>query len=183
MSEAGGQQSNLLVRPRDLISIDVDALLALNNASVPHVNFLQRDELARILDLSAYARGIFESEKLVGALVALWPGQNYASANYQWFSQHQSEFLYIDRVMIDSSARKSGYGRRLYADIENYALINGAKHLALEVNSEPPNPISMHFHEALHFRSVGELANEDRTKSVVLMMKPLNTSPSPSSPT
>lgn len=161
-------------RLRDLTDADAAALLALNNASIPHVNHLEVGDLMAILDLADYARGVFEAEKLVGALIGLWPGKGYASANYRWFNQHQSCFFYVDRVMIDGASRKGGYGRRLYADIERFALAGGAEHIALEVNSAPPNPISMRFHEALGFHPVGELANQDRSKAVVLMMKPLS---------
>ncbi len=160
---------------RDLTSNDREALLGLNNASVPHVNHLEQAELDAILGLSDYARGLFEGEKLVGALIALWPGKDYGSANYRWFGQHHRGFFYVDRVMIDGASRKGGYGRRLYADIERFAIAGGAESIALEVNSEPPNPVSMRFHEALGYRQVGELANDDRSKCVVLMMKPLST--------
>ncbi len=155
----------------DLNAADLDWLVTLNNASVPHVNFMEKDGLADILSLAAYARGVVQDEKLVGALIALWPGRDYDSNHYRWFNEHHADFLYIDRVMIDAATRKGGHGRRLYADIESFARAKGARHLACEVNSEPPNPVSMNFHEALGFRAVGELANDDRSKCVVMMMK------------
>ncbi|MGI9421415.1 MAG: GNAT family N-acetyltransferase, partial [Geminicoccaceae bacterium] len=129
--------------------------------------------LADILAMSAYARCCLQDGKPVGALIALWPGQPYASSHYRWFEQHHTSFLYVDRVMIDGAARKGGHGRRLYADIEAFARDRGAERIALEVNSEPPNPVSMRFHEALGFVPVGELANEDRSKIVVPMTKAL----------
>lgn len=156
---------------RDIDDADIDWLLQLNNASVPHVNKLDRESLTAILERSDYARCVTHKGMAAGAMITLWPGSDYASTNYRWFSQHHSDFLYIDRVMIDGSIRKLGLGRRLYADIEQFAKAQDAKYLACEVNSEPPNPISMRFHEALGFRPVGELANEDHSKSVVLMMK------------
>lgn len=156
---------------RDIEAADLDWLLALNNASVPHVNHMERDGLAHILDLASYARAVFKDDKPAGALIALWPGTGYASSYYRWFNEHHTGFLYIDRVMIDATTRKGGHGRRLYEDIERFARNSGAKALACEVNSEPPNPISMRFHEALGFRPLGELANEDRSKCVVTMMK------------
>jgi len=156
---------------RDLNTADLDWLLPLNNASIPHVNYLERESLAAILEQSAYARCIIQDDKPAGALIAFWPGADYASSNYRWFDQHHADFLYIDRVMIDSATRKSGHGRRLYADIEHFAGTSSAKHLACEVNSQPPNPVSMRFHESLGFRPIGELANEDNSKCVVLMMK------------
>ena len=158
---------------RDIGPADLDWLLALNNAAVPHVNLLDQDALADILAKAAYARCSLQDGKPVGALIALWPGQPYASTYYRWFSQHHAGFLYIDRVMIDGAIRKGGHGRRLYTDIEDFARGEGAGAIACEVNSEPPNPVSMRFHEALGFRPVGELANDDRSKCVVLLMKAL----------
>jgi len=156
---------------RDITTEDLDWLLALNNASLPHVNELERANLVAILAHSAYARCVVQDGRPAGALIALWPGTAYASSNYRWFNQHHADFLYIDRVMIDQTTRQGGFGRRLYADIERFARANNAHALACEVNSEPPNPISISFHQTLGFKAVGELANDDRTKCVVLMMK------------
>lgn len=158
-------------RLRDIDSTDLDWLLALNNASVPHVNHLERDGLANILDMAGYARCAQQDGRPAGALIGFWPGTAYGSSYYRWFNEHHEGFLYIDRVMVDASIRKGGHGRRLYADIERFAIAHGAESIACEVNSEPPNPISMRFHEALGFQPIGELANDDRSKCVVLLMK------------
>lgn len=156
---------------RNIDDADIDWLLRLNNASVPHVNNLDRESLTAILERSDYARCVIHQRMAAGAMITLRPGMDYASNHYRWFNQHHTDFLYIDRVMIDGPARKLGLGRRLYADIEQFAKAQGAKYLACEVNSEPPNPISMRFHEALGFRPVGDLANDDRSKCVIFMMK------------
>ena len=55
---------------RDLDRTDFDWLLALNNASVPHVNHLEQADLAEILALAAYARGSFRDGAPAGALIA-----------------------------------------------------------------------------------------------------------------
>lgn len=162
---------------RDIAAADLDWLLALNNASVPHVNELAREDLTAIVERSSYARCVLQDGRFAGALIALWPGADYASDHYRWFSRHHSSFLYIDRVMIDGSARKSGHGRRLYADIEAFAREHGASAIACEVNSQPPNPISMAFHQRLGFHPVGELWNDDRSKGVVMMMKAFDGAP------
>lgn len=182
MTDQTAPLSDVDIIVRDLNATDLDWLLALNNASVPHVNHLERGRLAEILDLAVYARIVLQDEKPSGALIALWPGTNYDSNYYRWFNQHHTGFLYIDRVMIDATTRKGGHGRRLYGDIEQFARAEGARALACEVNSEPPNPISMRFHEALGFRALGEIANDDRSKCVVPMMKEIEPLPTPDSP-
>lgn len=174
MSERSKPMGNSETVIRDLTTADLDWLLALNNASLPHVNLMDHESLADILSLSGYARCSLQDDERAGALIAFWPGTAYASSHYRWFNDHHSNFLYIDRVMIDVLKRKGGHGRRLYADIERFAGANGASHLACEVNSQPPNPVSMRFHEALGFRPVGELANDDRSKCVALLMKAID---------
>jgi predicted GNAT superfamily acetyltransferase len=170
MNEQTGETDPLI---RELNAGDLDWLLALNNASVPHVNYMEPAGLADILRLSAYARAASKDGMAAGALIALWPGTDYGSSNYRWFNEHHDDFLYIDRVIVDATARKGGHGQRLYADIERFARTHGARAIACEVNSEPPNPISMRFHEALGFQPVGELSSDDRSKCVVMMMKSL----------
>ena len=171
MADEEGTIDGGLARIRDIGLDDLDWLLDLNNASVPHVNLLEREALADILQMSAYARCSLRDGEPVGALLALRPGQPYASRHYRWFERHHADFLYIDRVMVDGAARKGGHGRRLYADLDEFSRGEGGGHIACEVNSRPPNPISMSFHQALGFVPVGELANEDESKAVVLMMK------------
>ena len=158
---------------RDIEADDVEWLLALNNASTPHVNALSRSDLDALLDAAAYARlGVAGGER-AGALIAFWPGLDYDSVHYRWFSDKFEKFLYVDRVMIAEVAKGMGLGRAIYADLEAFAAGHAAPMIALEVNRHPPNPRSMAFHERLGFMSVGELVHEDGKKTVVLMTKDL----------
>ena len=159
---------------RDLQEEDVDWLLDLNNGAVPHVNRLTRPELLILLANVAYARLITMGGVPSGALIALWPGIDYASANYRWFSERFDQFLYVDRVMIAECAKGQGLGRAFYDDLEAFGRDHGAPMIALEVNSKPPNPRSMAFHERLGFSPAGELDHDGGAKRVVLMTKPLN---------
>ena len=158
---------------RDILKDDIDWLLELNNQSVPHVNHLARSDLESLLAKTAYARMISLGEVPAGALIALWPGLDYASANYRWFSQRFDHFLYVDRVMLAETAKGQGLGRAFYDDLERFGRDQGAPMIALEVNSKPPNPRSIAFHEGLGFKRVGELDHDGGSKRVVLMTKPL----------
>ncbi|MGI9433913.1 MAG: GNAT family N-acetyltransferase [Geminicoccaceae bacterium] len=167
---------------RDLVPDDLGWLLALNNAAVPHVNQLDRPALADLLAITGYARAVLDKGEPQGALLAFWPGADYASAHYRWFEQRFRHFLYVDRVMIASTARGSGLGRILYDDLEQFARAEGSPRIALEVNRQPPNPGSLAFHERLGFKPVGELAHDREPgggdpKRVVLMVKPLENAP------
>jgi predicted GNAT superfamily acetyltransferase len=158
---------------RDIEADDVEWLLALNNASTPHVNALSRSDLDALLDNAAYARLGMAGGDRAGALIAFWPGLDYDSVHYRWFSETFQSFLYVDRVVIAERAKGLGLGRAIYDDLESFAADHAAPMIALEVNRHPPNPRSMAFHERLGFTSVGELAHEDSDKRVVLMTKKL----------
>lgn len=165
--------ANMLIR--DIVTDDIDRLLALNNASVPHVNELVRDDLIGLLAMAAYGRLVTIDDKLAGFLIALWPGVDYASAHYRWFSEHYQSFLYVDRVAIDEAATGTGLGRAFYADLEGLARSHGAPRITLEVNSLPPNPRSLAFHRRMGFKAVGELEHDGGAKRVVLMEKVIDT--------
>lgn len=154
----------------------VDWLLALNNAAVPHVNELTRADLDALLADAAFARMVVADGDPKGALIVFWPGLDYQSPHYRWFSERFESFLYVDRVMIAEDAKGAGLGRALYDALGRFAEERGAPRITLEVNSKPPNPGSLAFHERQGFRAVGELEHEGGAKRVVLMEKPLGVS-------
>lgn len=159
-----------MILVRDIAPDELDWLLILNNQAVPHVNHLDRGHLDELLTMACYARLAMTGGDPAGALIALWPGTGYDSANYQWFSQRFEHFLYIDRVIVAKAARGKGIGQALYEDIESFAGGRTAK-IACEVNSLPPNPVSMGFHRASGFIPIGEQQSEGGAKRVVMMAK------------
>jgi predicted GNAT superfamily acetyltransferase len=162
---------------RDVEIGDVDWLLALNNASAPHVNALTHSELEALLTGAVSARIVLARDVPSGALIAFQPDADYQSAHYRWFSKRFESFLYVDRVMIAEAARGAGLGRALYHDLEALAKRQGVPRITLEVNSLPPNPRSMAFHRRLGFAPVGELEHDGGKKRVVLMAKTLADAP------
>ena len=165
-----------MIRIRDIQPDNVDWLLRLNNASVPNVNHLERHDLDDLLEKACYARLALVDDQPMAALIGFWPGADYQSVHYRWFSQRFEHFFYVDRVIVAGDARGKGIGQAIYADIERFA--NGrTDRIALEVNSLPPNPVSMRFHRAAGFVEVGELEHEGGDKKVVLMMKCLGQEP------
>jgi len=163
----------MLIRPAE--AADLARMLELNNAAVPAVNELTADEMAWFLDVShcclvAELPGS-TAVSPVALLVGLdGPGVPYESANYGWFSERYERFLYVDRVVVEPSAYRSGVGRAFYEIFAQSA--NGHTHLCAEVNTVPRNDRSLAFHDALGFEALGEFSGEGpvETAAKVVMM-------------
>ena len=148
-------------------------ILALNESGLPHVNRISAGDLAKFAAQSCYFRITREDEKLAGFLLAFSQRASYHSPNFLWFRDRYPRFVYIDRIVVAPSRRRSGIGRLLYADLESvaYAL---ALDLTCEVNLDPPNPGSLAFHQRFGFCEVGRQRTDDGAKLVCLMSKELS---------
>jgi uncharacterized protein len=150
--------------PSDIPEELLDVLLALNNAHAAELSPLDANALRALLGHAFYARRIGEMEALLIALDETHP--TYASPNYLWFRERRSRFVYVDRVVVAESARGKGHARQLYADLIEHATAAGHDCIVCEVNSDPPNPASDAFHQALGFRQVGIAAIHGGAKTV-----------------
>ncbi|MBP5856034.1 GNAT family N-acetyltransferase [Marivibrio halodurans] len=159
------------IRPLDP-EHDIDWYYALNEACVPAVNSLPKTRLADLIAESAYARVACIDGDPVGVMIAFGPPADYDSLNFLWFRQNFTDFVYMDRVMVSESARGRGVGALLYGDLFE-AMEGRFPFVGCEVNSEPPNPHSMRFHERLGFKPVGEQRTEGGKKAVVLLRRDL----------
>lgn len=88
----------------------------------------------------------------------------YDNPNHAWFRDRFDRFLYVDRVVVEPSARGNGLARWLYDDVFAVASAAGFPRVVAEINVEPPNPGSDRFHEKLGFTEVGgaRLAGRDK---------------------
>ena len=118
---------------------DQPAVLALNNASTPHVNALTGDQFLWLAGESDFYRVAELNGTIAGFVMAIRGGTGYWSANYAWFSQRYSDFIYLDRVVVSPAARRHGIGRALYDELIAFASGRWPR-IALEVNVDPPNP-------------------------------------------
>lgn len=157
---------------RPAIAADYAAVLALNNTQVPHVNALTADEFARIAALSAHFTVAEDPQGLLGFVLCVPSGTSYWSGNYQWFGQRYARFLYLDRVAVSPRLRRAGVGRALYDELHQVQAGTWPC-IALEVNLRPPNPISIAFHEALGYRTVGLREYADGENAVQMFIKEL----------
>ncbi|MEQ8839531.1 MAG: GNAT family N-acetyltransferase [Acidimicrobiales bacterium] len=163
---------------RPVADADLDEILAHNNAAVPAVNSLTRADLERFVEI-AHSFLVIEApdrtrvEAIAGFLIGLGPGADYDSLNYAWFSERYGSFVYVDRVVVAASGRGAGVGTRLYEEFARRGRDDAAPVMLAEVNIVPRNDISLAFHEARRFRSVGEQDTEGGTKRVTLLEKRL----------
>ena len=150
---------------------DFDDVLDLNEASVPHVSRIGRNELQWFRDNAAFLQVAKIDGHLAGFLIGLRPGTSYASLNYRWFCDNYGDFAYVDRVAVSQWARRRGVAESLYAAFQHSQ--SGAPVLTCEVNIRPPNEGSMMYHQRMGFRQVDSLTTDGGQKEVALMEKPL----------
>ena len=149
---------------RDVEARDLDRVLAINSAAVPNMNALDVHALRHFAETSPWFRVAELDDTVAAFLIALRPGAGYDSVNYQWFEQRYPDFVYVDRVAVDASARGRGLGRALYDDLVRYARKVASPIVCAEVNLRPPNPGSIVFHERYGFQRVGELDHADEKR-------------------
>ena len=90
-----------------------------------------------------------------------------------WFKASRESFVYIDRIIVSSSARGQGIARLLYDDLFDRAKEAGHDQVVCEVNIEPPNLVSEAFHVAMGFDGIGQATIHNGTKSVRYFEKTL----------
>jgi uncharacterized protein len=155
-------------RLRDVCEADLAEVHAINEACIPHVNSISLDRFQGFTHEAAYFRIALLDERLAGYLVAFAPGAPYESLNYRWFEQRYSDFIYIDRIAVAASARRRGVAGSLYRDFFHFASTRTGL-VTCEVNTRPPNPESMSFHQSFGFRQVGTQETDGGAKTVSLM--------------
>jgi predicted GNAT superfamily acetyltransferase len=94
--------------------------------------------------------------RLLGFLLAYEEDSGLDAFNFRWVGDHLTDFVYVDRLIVEQGVRGQGIGRRLYSAAEATARARGARWLACEVNAEPPNPVSDAFHSKLGFAVFGQ---------------------------
>ena len=134
---------------------DFAQILAINEASVQFLSPLSFERTIALHELAAYHRAVTTSDGVQAFLLALREGATYDSVNYQWFSSHFTQFLYIDRIVVSTSAHGKGYGKRLYEDLIAYAQQTQIGLITCEFDIEPLNIASQRLHQSFGFTEVG----------------------------
>ncbi len=157
---------------RDVLPSDLDAVLMLNESVVPAVSSIDIEQMEWFAGNAAYFRVVTSNDDLAAFLIGLRPGTAYASPNYRWFCDHYDDFAYIDRVAVAATARRHGLASRLYDDFLE-ATRSEVPVMVCEVNINPPNESSMHFHAQYGFNQVGSQETAGGSKEVAMMVKEL----------
>ena len=153
---------------REACRDDLESVLALNREWEHATSPLTLEELRRLHDLAALHLVALDGGSVVAFALALGPGVVYDSPNYRWFDRGPGDFLYVDRVVVDSAAQGSGIGGALYARVFDRASARGASRVVCEVDVEPLNAVSDEFHRRWGFVEVGTQLVAGDTKRVSL---------------
>ncbi|WP_340107890.1 GNAT family N-acetyltransferase [Pikeienuella sp. HZG-20] len=145
------------IRPEDLGWIH-----ALNRAHEVELSPLTPPALQALIAGATYARAADDGAFLIG----FDQSAAYESPNFLWHRARFGRFLYVDRIAVAATHRRSGLAAALYADLFAFAAARGLERVVAEVNAEPPNPASDAFHAGLGFKTVGEARLKARDKTV-----------------
>lgn len=155
---------------------DAAGALALNQANVPEVGSVDAERWAWLVGLAEHVEVVDADGEVVALLVGLAEGTAYDSPNYRWYDARHERFAYVDRVAVAEAFRGSGIAQELYRSFETWARGRGAGVLCAEVNTVPPNPRSLRFHQRLGFDVVADLEPWPDTEPghrVAMVEKPL----------
>jgi predicted GNAT superfamily acetyltransferase len=163
---------------RPITADDLPRILEINEANVPEVGSVDAARMEYLLGESPIALAVDVDGRLVGFCLVLGATSAYDSVNYRWFVERYDRFLYLDRVAVEATARGSGLGTLLYAEVDRLMRDQhpDAAHLALEVNVDPPNEGSLRFHARLGFVEVGQQDTPYGIR-VSMQMRPAGTQP------
>jgi predicted GNAT superfamily acetyltransferase len=157
---------------RDIEAGELDAVLALNNAAGPGIVPISAERMRHLYEIARYFRVALHDGELAGFLIGLSPEADYDSPNFLWFREHHADFLYIDRIVVDSRFRRHGIGRVFYADVLSFAEVRYPL-LCCEVFIQPRDDVSLVFFGTNGFNEVGQqvLPNGRRVSLMVKEMK------------
>jgi len=150
-------------------TIDLPHIHNLNQDALPAVSSITINDMTQFLEMADYFRVIKVKNNIAGFLIALTPGKDYHSPNYKWFEKQYSQFMYVDRIVIDPAFQGQGLGWGFYDDLkifcQGYAPI-----ITCEVNLKPKNDGSLLFHKKYGFKQVGTQETDGAEKEVSLLV-------------
>ena len=159
---------------RDAVERDLEAVLLINQKSIPAMNSLTHEHLRWFTREAEYFRVAVAASQVAGFLICLAPEAPYVSPNFRWLKERYEDFLYIDRVAVRTRFHRQGIASALYRDAAGWARAR-FRMFACEVNTRPRNQESIQFHRRLGFRPVG--SQDHGYVEVQYMVRPLPLGP------
>ena len=151
---------------------DESQVLSLNTASIWATGPMNAERYRMLFQWSTYFYVAESQGQLNGFLLGFENGSAYDSPNYQWFDKRLHKFMYVDRIVIKESQRGKGLGQQFYSHLFSTALTRNQHWIAAEINAQPPNPVSMQFHQKNGFLEVGK-QQADKEKVLSMQIKPI----------
>ncbi len=132
----------------------MNAMWRLNEAAAiealqqPQSLFLER------LQHCDYQFDVRKAKKILAFALGISAGQAIEQYSYQWFMTRFDDFVYLDRIVVDASLRRSGLGAGLLASC--LAKAQEDKHLSLvcQVHDRPNNAQGHAFVQRMGFHAI-----------------------------
>ena len=158
---------------RNVKPADFARILELNQTEVRHTSNMDLARLAELDHLADYHKLAVIDGQIAGFLMGMCYGTPYINPNFQWFSDRLKDFVYIDRVVVDTAFVGQGVGSALYQALSNFAHRVDAVRLVCEINIDPPNPASMAFHKKWNFKEIGTEYRDNAHRKIAMMVAEL----------
>jgi len=152
---------------RDATRADWPAVLALNAAWVHYLSPMDEARLAALASASCYFRVVEQDGAVAAFLLAFRKGAPYDGAIFRRYCEEAEDFLYLDRIVVDARHHAHGLASHLYDDAEAFARGAGLRRILCEVYVNPPNNISLHFHDRRGFRETGRVEQSGKIASLL----------------
>ena len=140
---------------REYEAEDAAAVLRLNAESVAVLSPLNKDRLQLLAGMCSLRLVAVGPAGVIGFMLGFADGTAYDSVNYRWFTSRFKRFLYLDRMVVAASLRGCGVGHAFRVAAEQHAVATGLAWIVGEIDLDPPNPVSLAYHERLGFVEVG----------------------------
>lgn len=150
---------------------DFQRIVELNESLVHFLSPMDLERLSLLDQNSDLHKVVVADHKVVAFLLAFRENADYDSVNYKWFNETYDQFLYIDRIVVDTEYHHYGIGKQLYAFITEYAKENHINRVTAEIDIKPENPVSLAFHKKNGFVEVGQQQIYGGKKVVSLQCK------------
>lgn len=154
----------LLIRQAQ--ATDFSRILDINATEEEKTSRIDLDRIAQLDRWADYHRVAVVEDEVIGFLLVMSEASDYDGDNFRWFVERYNRFLYVDRIVIDRTAARSGIGSALYGDLIEFGATQGYSTLCCEINVLPPNPVSHAFHARFGFKEVGRSAEAGASKIV-----------------